>query len=174
MEVGMTNVWTREFTGSYLTHTRALHKERDDVAKYEDCRQPATTNKQMFVAIDQLDNAREFHVNRGGEEGGCNKQQHALDDERGECPAARLLGGRNSAACIANYFACGGVKAALAVVSPAEQGLWGFVLQGRRSSSIAVAWQWQQPRGVCTYRDRRGGMEYRTRCACGTSDKSGS
>lgn len=69
----------------------------------------------MPLAVNYADDSPELHIDGGGEESGCNKQQDSLDDVRTQCPVRALIP-RFCAAGIANDFHCTTVGLALQFV----------------------------------------------------------
>lgn len=59
----------------------------------------------MPLAVNQTDDSSELHIDGGGEESGCHKQQDSLNDVRTKCPVRALIP-RFGTAGIANDFHC--------------------------------------------------------------------
>lgn len=84
-----------------------LHHEGEDVAQYENRREPPRANQRKVCSVDAGDDARERHVDGGGEEGGSEENEYILDEEGDELVGILLGGG---ASAITNEFDCGGVS----------------------------------------------------------------
>jgi hypothetical protein len=74
--------------------TTRLKKETKNIAADKSLRKPALLDNRVFLPIDQENNAAEDHVDRGGEQGRGEQDEHALDDVGHQFPAAWLLRGR--------------------------------------------------------------------------------
>lgn len=85
--------------------TPSLKEKRQDITSHEQLRHPFLSNHDMYLAVNHTDDSSELHVDGGGEEGGCNKQQYSLDDVRTQGPVRALIS-RPGTAGIANDFHC--------------------------------------------------------------------
>lgn len=80
-----------------------LRKEGEHVASDKDLCEPCGAHGRVRLAAGEANEAAEYHVNGGREEGGCEKDEEGLHDVGGCGPVWGLLG-REEAAEVADCF----------------------------------------------------------------------
>lgn len=83
--------------------TGSLNQERQHIAKHEDLGQPGYSNDGVLLRLKNSNDAAQYHVDRRGKQGRCEKEQEGLGDERSIFPV-RCLAGADSSRQVPKHF----------------------------------------------------------------------
>ena len=122
----------RAVAGGHQARGAALHEERQHVARDEELREPGGPDRGERGAADGEDDAREGHVDGGGEEGGGDEDEGVLDDVGHELVGFVVGAGAGG---VAYYFDWGGGVSGEKGTGGREGGRWRGEKAGRTEAS---------------------------------------